>query len=183
MRILLFFVALQTCLFSQERFITAHVFDQLGNNLFQIAATCALAWDNGAIPYFPDLLHKPMDYGHVFFRLNTHPPSSAVSCVYQEPSLAYHPIPFQNRMHLDGYFQSEKYFSHHRERLLKLFAPSFRDLYYMQRKYQWLIQHPRTVGVQFATILKIHQGGLITNTEEIMWKKRWLFFQTTLYSS
>lgn len=151
--VLAFFIAMQTCLFSENSYITCWIGGQLGNNFFEVATACALAWDNNATAYFPDLIGEqgcniPLNYRHVFFRCNVCPPESEISVRYEGAPFNFKPIPFHSKMRISGLFQSEKYFAHHRERLLKLFAPHPADLQYMQRKYQWLMDHPHTVGLQ-----------------------------------
>ncbi|MBI2743552.1 MAG: alpha-1,2-fucosyltransferase [Chlamydiales bacterium] len=132
----------------EKGFVIANIYGQLGNNLFQVAAASALAWDNGVDPYFPSFRSSSPVYQRVFFRVNRRPPHQNISFEWNEPSYAYTPIPYQPNMRMIGYFQSEKYFAHHRERLLELFAPHPDDLAYMKQKYQWLFEHPNTVGVQ-----------------------------------
>ena len=183
-----FFVCLFTlpvCLFSETAYITGRLYSQLGNNLFQAATTCALAWDNNAMPYFPDLydLHyQTWCYPHVLFRLNPTPPSSEVSCIWREPSYAYHPIPFQPQMCLDGYYQTDKYFAHYRERLLRLFAPHPKDMQYMLRKYLWLIEHPHTVGVQLRYYHEDPNGiGFIQYGRDYLEKAMALFPSNSLF--
>ncbi len=142
-------------LFSDKPYIIGTISAELGNNLFQVATAYALAWDNGAEPYFPELTNhggfnpqnSPVNYEHIFFRCKISSPGPA-HFHWDEPTFAYHPIPYQPYMRLAGYFQSEKYFHHHRKRLLELFAPRADDLKYMKRKYAWLIEHPCSVGVQ-----------------------------------
>lgn len=132
--------------FNTERpFVTVHLMGQLGNNLFQVATASALAWDHGVELSLSEMW-PISNLHHVFFRCSikqVHPSSE-----WKEPDLAYHPIPYTPNMKLIGYFQSEKYFAHHRERLLELFAPSVEDQAYMEKKYGWLIHSPNTVGVQ-----------------------------------
>lgn len=121
---------------------------QLGNQFFQIAAACALAWDNAAEPYFPDWdFDRPLN-NHVFSRINKKKPETTVAFEWRDPASSYTKIPYQDNMKIAGYFQSEKYFSHHRNRLLALFAPCEDDLAYMKKKYTWLFDSPHTVGVQ-----------------------------------
>lgn len=141
--------------------VMANLYGQLGNNLYQIAAASALAWDHGAEPYFPhldptaeqyfpghDLGPKPSACEHIFFRCKKKAPNEPVTFVWNEPSNRYHPIPFQAHMKINGYFQSEKYFAHQRQRILELFAPHPDDLEHIREKYGWLLDHPHTVGVQ-----------------------------------
>lgn len=136
-------------------FVQAEIRGQLGNNLFIVATTCALAWDNNAVAYFPHLRYYytlnpqnvPSNISHIFYRCNVSQPSRPIAFSWSEPSFAYHEIPFHSDMSLHGYFQSEKYFVRHREKLLQLFAPHPDDLKYVQTKYQWLLEHPCTVGI------------------------------------
>jgi hypothetical protein len=48
---------------------------------------------------------------------------------------------------LDGYFQSEKYFVKHKDKIIEHLAPREDDLAYIMQKYGNLLSHPRTVGV------------------------------------
>jgi len=137
-------------------FVEAELRGQLGNNLFIVATACALAWDHDADAYFPELTFKyaynweniPLNLSHIFFRCNLSAPPRDISFNWNQPSFSYHPIVFQPDMKIHGYFQSEKYFSHQRERLLELFAPHPDDFDYIQTKYEWLLEHPCSVGIQ-----------------------------------
>lgn len=129
----------------KKPFVTVHLMGRLGNHLFQVATASALAWDRGVNVYLPPI-ERASYLEHVFFRCAIQPVRP--SCEWREPDLAYHPIPYSPNIGLIGYFQSEKYFAHHREKLLELFAPSLEDQKIMEKKYGWLIHHPRTVGVQ-----------------------------------
>lgn len=142
---------------STKPYVTAEIRCQLGNNLFIIATANALAWDNQCEVYFPDLIdrYEPRNpqnvkpnYYHVLFRNSVEPLPRPTSCTWWEPSFAYHPIVFRPDMKLEGYFQSEKYFAHHRQRILELFAPHPDDLDYMKKKYGWFIDQQNTVGIQ-----------------------------------
>lgn len=147
-------------LFSESEIVIGVIKGQLGNNLFNIAAACALAWDHNAIPYFPNLLNPQVperpeniavNYAHILFRCNLLVPEAynhRPFHYWREPSFLYHPISYRPNIIVDGFFQSEKYFAHHRARLLELFAPLPEDLRYVEQKYQWIIEHPCSVGIQ-----------------------------------
>jgi hypothetical protein len=124
--------------------ITGKLSGQTGNVCFEIAATSALAWDHGAEAYFPDLEHYPEDFKNLFFRCKTTPPSKIISGI----ALEAFPMIYKNKLRIHGYFQSEKYFAHQRERILELFAPSESMLKYIKTKYEWLLKQSNTVGVQ-----------------------------------
>lgn len=139
-----------------KAFVQANLPGQLGNQLFTIAAAHALAWDNDAEACIPDLVGQqnydiPTNRDHIFFRCDTSSPR-AVSFQWGEPSHRYHPIEFHPDMQLLGYFQSEKYFAHHREKILQLFAPRPDDWSYIQNKYQWLMDHPLTVAIHVREV-------------------------------
>jgi hypothetical protein len=118
--------------------------------MFEIATTCAFAWDNGADPYFPDfipLLSYSQSLDHGFFRCALTPPKQEVSCERSTPGFGYESIPFTNGMRLSGYSQNEKYFSHYRNRLNQLFAPKEDDPQYIKRKYKKILNHPHSICI------------------------------------
>jgi|GEM_PF-626309 len=132
----------------EKPFVSARIYGRLGNNLFQVAAASALAWDNGARAIFPDLSSNPESLAHVFFRFDASNLPAKPSLVWNEPAYAYSPIPYFPDMELIGYFQSENHFKKYRERLLHLLSPHPKDLEYIRKKYYWLDEMPDTVGVQ-----------------------------------
>lgn len=130
-------------------YVIGGLMGQLGNQMFEIATTCALAWDNGVEAYFPDL-SRAMDndvYHHIFFRCNVIPPSDEISIQYMDSPWEFKPIPYQPKMRLVGYFQNEKHFAHHRDRIVQLFAPHPADLQYVKKKYGKMLSHPKTVSI------------------------------------
>jgi hypothetical protein len=145
----------------QKPYVIGELYGQAGNNFFQIAATCALAWDNNAEPYFPGLSIIPSLYHHFFSRCKVYPPSKEVSFVGGggPPHQAYAPIPFHPSMKVDGYLQSEKYFVHHRERIVNLFAPCLQDMQYIRKKYKAILSNPQTVGVQIRHYFEDPSGS------------------------
>lgn len=152
-RNLLFFLILNLPVYAIDPppFVTGTILGGLGNQMFQVATTSALAWDNQAQPYFPDFEstsnYPDGTYTHFFFRFEIFPPIREISYVFEAPPFGYYPIPFQSGMKIAGYFQNEKYFAHHRERLIALFKPHPDDLKAIETRYQWLIGNPNTVSV------------------------------------
>ena len=173
MKISLICLFLFTSLFGENYngFVTAEIEGQLGNNLFNIAAASALAWDHGAVTAFPDLItrYEPnhpanvsLTYQHILFRCPVDLPSELqnqhISMYWSEPSFRYHEIPFQPNMKIYGYFQSEKYFARHREKILEIFAPHPDDMSYISNKYREILDHPCTVGIQIREIWEDADG-------------------------
>ncbi len=103
----------------------------LGNQMFQIAATYALALRNGDECGF-DLhnCYTPLQ-GSASDRYKSNILSNVRNIVniksefyYNEPNFAYNEIPYSKDLLINGYFQSEKYFSDFKAEILKLFKIS-----------------------------------------------------------
>lgn len=133
---------------NQKPYIIGNLLGQAGNNFFQIATTCAVAWDHDADPYFPQLGSLPTLYHHYFSRCKALPPSEEISFDFEEQNGQYTPIPYQPNMRISGYLQSWKYFDHYKDRLIALFSPIKKDKTYIEKKYDYLLNHPNTVGIQ-----------------------------------
>lgn len=134
-------------------FIVGKLHDRFGNQLFEIAATLSLALDHKAEALFPDLkLRKdegiPLNYEMVFFRLNSTYPKEKIDFHYKQPLDFHFEKPkFVPNMMLTGYFHSEKYFKHNKEKILPLFEPKPEIYAYIKKKYPYLSQHPQTVAI------------------------------------
>jgi hypothetical protein len=134
---------------SERPFVSAKLCGQLGNQFFQIATAYALAWDHGVDVCFTDWDYAPgwkTNRHHFFFRCN----DQALGRVEHEvslPGFGYYPIDFRPNMMLQGFYQNEKYFVHHRARLLELFAPHEKDLKIVRKKFGWILDHPESVSV------------------------------------
>lgn len=163
MRIVYFFLGCLSCLFHLESreepcFIVGDIQYQLGNQMFQVAAVYSLALDNHCEAYFPDLATQfwwnfSTNREQVFWRLNTSNPPQPYESQFSDPHFNYTPIPFTPRMRIRGLFQSEKYFVHHKQEILDLFAPSQAIENYLRSKYKALLSQPVTVGVHVRTYL------------------------------
>ncbi len=86
-------------------------------------------------------------------------------------------------MKISGYFQNEKYFAHHRDRLLNLFAPHPDDLKYIQNKYGWIINHPNAVSVHLRYYYSEKPGedSFIQYEREYFEKAMALFPESSLF--
>lgn len=139
------------CLHSD--FIVGDMMGQFGNQMFVIAATTSLALDNGAIPYFPDFnrsdLGLAFNYENVFYHLNANDPPTPIKTYYIEPHFYFDPIPYQPNMGLRGWFQSEKYFKHHKQEIVDLLSPHPEIVDYLTQKYGDVIAHPKTVSIHY----------------------------------
>lgn len=138
-------------LWSQSKdFVTAELIGELGNQFFIIAAAHSLALDHDACATFPALdesMEKniPLNRKHVFPHVNAERPESF--SLYREPHFHYAPIPYVPNIKLHGYFQSEKYFAHHKQEIVNLFAPSEEIMAYLRGKYSDILDDPYTVSI------------------------------------
>jgi hypothetical protein len=133
--------------------ISAKLKGGLGNIMFQIAATYALAMDNDDECVFR---HQVSNQHGTPSIDNTNGILSRVNFAmisdfnpqhfYREPHFHYNKIPYINNLLIDGYFQSEKYFSHRREDIINLFSPTEEVNEYLTSKYSHLFAN-ETIGV------------------------------------
>jgi len=94
---------------------------KLGNQLFQMAATIALALENGdsyGFPLWEHEQHFPNLKGCFYENILPGPE-------YKEPTFGYRPIPYRSSLRLSGFFQSEKHFAKHADRIRWLFTSKY----------------------------------------------------------
>lgn len=122
----------------------------LGNLLFQIATCLSLAIDNNCKAIFPDLKNnKYGDYkNNILHRIDISGDKSFVKSVYHEPHAHnYKKIKYTKNMKMYGYFQSEKYFHHNRNKILEQLEPSDELLVYLNSKYPDYINKDNVVSL------------------------------------
>lgn len=159
-QVLVFIFITSTALLSAKPFVIGRLWTgQLGNQFFEIAAAVSLALDHDADVFFPDFAVKtidgiPTNYKHVFFRLNATVPKEKIQAYYIEPTYSYTPIPYHQNMCIQGYFQSEKHFAKHKQKILELFAPSSEIREYLESKYQQLLKSQKTVSIHVRSYWK-----------------------------
>lgn len=132
---------------------------QLGNQLFVVASTLAFAWDHDMDALFPDLnclcLNIPINKARIFFRLDSSPlPRPIEHTFIHGNNFVKVDIPVIGDQYLWGYYQTWKYFDHHRERIQRMFAPKPEDEIFIKEKYDTLLSHPLTVGLHVRTFNK-----------------------------
>ena len=95
--------------------------------MFQIAATYGYALDNIVKPVFDFnramKVHEDINIYRSNILRNIEIGKGFADVLYQEPSFKYTRIPtlVKGDIYLDGYFQSEKYFIKHHEKIRELF--------------------------------------------------------------
>src|SRR3990167_1690880 len=115
-------------------FITSKLYGRMGNQMFQIAATMGAAWKHGAEFLIPRYTGTKPGHGGDPLYFNHFPEYQGqhIKFNFHENGHGYKEIKYSPDMCIDGYFQSEKYFSHIREEVLMWFEKAF-DLTRPQR--------------------------------------------------
>jgi hypothetical protein len=121
--------------------ITCFLQGGLGNQLFQIATTTALALRNNDFACFDIDGHRIGLQGrnasnyktNIYRNLLDHKLDTDI--IFNQNGHHYEEIPYQENLKLIGYFQSEKYFEDYKEYILKLFEPTEEILQYINEKY------------------------------------------------
>lgn len=112
--------------------VTCKLYGRMGNQMFQIAATIALALRNKTDYIIPKESANPELWPRYFDfpveEVNIPKRKDKRGC-YAEKNHYYEPLPYWDGIILDGYFQSEKYFSDFRAEIINAFG-----LYYSHWK-------------------------------------------------
>lgn len=110
--------------------VTCKLMGGLGNQMFQAATTLAYAWDNNLDPVFPkttdmNCTRKKSYVDTVLRKLNRPDKINGSFLLYKEPKYSYSELPVGGKnIYLHGYFQSWKYFDHHRSKIIEMFEPT-----------------------------------------------------------
>lgn len=131
--------------------ITCHLMGGLGNQLFQVAATLATAQDKGKKPIFPPKTNqscsRKISYNDTYFHKlerTNHPLNYPM---FKENGFDYKPINIKNDTKLFGYFQSEKYFNHHRKYILDTLTLPEKLKETLDNKYTNIVNKDNTVSI------------------------------------
>lgn len=140
--------------------ITCKFSGRLGNNLFQAAATIALAKKNNTEAVFP-ACNSQYDYAswldNRLPRISTAQEHKISTHFHETVKQMFHPVKiyFQQNMCLNGYFQTEKYFEDIREELLKIFALP------IPMQHGYVIPSPFTGLIDAAVSIHVRRGDYL----------------------
>ena len=137
---------------NQEKYVSPRMLGRLGNQMFQIATAYSFAIDNGCslklstkngvYQSLDGQLGDPLEYkDNIYSKIDFI--ENATNCdVFKQSGFEYSPISykFENNLYLEGHFQSEKYFSHNRNRIVELFRICENDKKYIDSKYGELLK-------------------------------------------
>lgn len=108
---------------------------RLGNQLFQAATAIAYAIDNNQPYHIPPVTVNPMLWkSYLVKHQNKHFNVKLPRITIQESAHSYTPLPKFHKdwegknVILEGFFQTSKYFDHHRERILTLFNIPYKPI-------------------------------------------------------
>jgi len=120
-------------------YITTNHMGGIGNVMFKLAASISLAIDNKVDYIFSNEFIRPLDmevvtngfpdyrvyYGNILRSIDFIDKLPDNYLIYGEPSFNYSPIPYtpNTNLLLEGYFQSEKYFSNNKEKIIEFYKP------------------------------------------------------------
>lgn len=138
---------------------------QLGNQLFQTSTGLVYAWDHNLKPVFPGLNRNSDNLSYnkdnFFFRLDSsEAPFPLKKYSTSHPNYEALPDNLKNVI-LEGGFFSWKYFHHHRDKILEIYAPAQKVVDKLNSKYEKLISLDNTVAIHVRTYSKsVHEEGL-----------------------
>ena len=159
---------------------TPGYFGWLGNQMFQYAAVASLAKEIGASFGFPKNTPNLFDV----FNLTAEKDPAPSMYLYKEEGFHYHPLPETSEdVTLFGYFQSEKYFSKHKDFIKKEFtfkkqltdAPSGKISLHVRRGDYLNLQehHPPCTMSYYNKAMDLFPGGqFLVFSDDIDWCKR-----------
>tara|TARA_Y100001972_G_C7611547_1_gene306591 strand:+ start:158 stop:946 length:789 start_codon:yes stop_codon:yes gene_type:complete len=137
--------------------IAAETKGRLGNQMFIVATATSLAIDNNDTAVFPKYVVcvTPPTERETSIHRNTvlkdvryvNDFSFIEHTFTESPDHSYTPIEYKNNMFLNGYFQSEKYFNHNRNKIIDLFSPIPQINNLLNKKYQNIIYNNKVVSV------------------------------------
>lgn len=107
--------------------VTCKLYGGLGNNLFQISCVLAYVLRHNMEYFIPNIVQNPHydNQGAYIFADVNYSDQVIDFPVYKEPHFHYAEIPKFENVILDGYFQSEKYFSDFRKEIMQAFDIPF----------------------------------------------------------
>ncbi len=138
-----------------DSFVTLDYLGQTGNCLFQTAAAVAYALDNNCNLYIRQKEVKKKHLKNYLWRIPRNKPANKFETVYfQQYPYNYEKIPNIPNLKLNGYFESEKFFQSHKDKIIDLYSPSKRILSLLHTKYKKIINHPNSVALHIRTFYK-----------------------------
>jgi hypothetical protein len=139
--------------------VCANLKGGLGNYMFQISAALSLSLENNDIFIIDESKSMTVHNNVLFYKSNIFRNFnfgvSGNLKKYDEPFFHYKNIVYEKNLIIDGFFQSEKYFSNHLEELLKLFSIDDFNKDLLKKKYNYIdFENSCSVHVRRGDYLK-----------------------------
>lgn len=153
--------------------ITCQLLGGLGNQLFQIATTLAVALEHEDEAVFDLNGHRQLsllgggpaqqgsraiDYKTTIYRNLIDRQIPPCKYIFKEQEFSYRPIAYQSGMMLVGFFQSEKYFIKYRQNLLDIFTPDRQVIEELRSKYGFILERPNCA-------IHVRRGDYVNRTQ------------------
>jgi Glycosyl transferase family 11 len=145
--------------------ITCQLLGGLGNQLFQIATTLAVALEHEDEAVFDLNGHhqlsqgsRAIDYKTTIYRNLIDRSLPLSKFIFKEQGFGYQPIAYQSGMMLVGFFQSEKYFIKYRQNLLDIFTPESQVIEELKSKYAVILERPNCA-------IHVRRGDYVKRTQ------------------
>lgn len=108
--------------------VTCKLWAGAGNQMFMISAVIGYAKKHGIDYFIPDKTIAPHVWPAIFTQFPKHPNKLERMFLYKEPEHSYNEIPYHESICIEGFFQSEKYFSPCREDIIDAFQIPYKRL-------------------------------------------------------
>jgi hypothetical protein len=145
--------------------ITCQLMGGLGNQLFQIATTLALAIEHQDLAVFDLNGHHQLSQGNKAIHYKTTIYRNLIDrqippykYIFREQDFEYQPIAYRSDMMLVGVFQSEKYFINYRKELLDIFTPKSQVIDELKSKYRSILEQPNCA-------IHVRRGDYVNRTQ------------------
>jgi hypothetical protein len=141
----------------------------LGNQMFQIAVAYAMARRNNDECAFN--FSESGYFRNILSQFSQLPERWTPELEYFEIGFDYNVIPYHSNMRLNGYFQSEKYFSDYRDDIIRMFSnqsivETLRDLYPWENSVSIHVRHEDFL--QFNTMEELPSVGYYQRAVDII---------------
>jgi len=155
--------------------IAAELLGRLGNQMFIISTAYSLALDNNdkcVFPYkssgiIPSDKQTQIYFKTIYKNLNFTDSFNFIENTHYEPEdQSYLKIDYKPNLLLKGYFQSEKHFSHNREKILELFKPIKEVENFINKKYDKIFTEDYvSVHIRRGDYLRLSDYHTVLNKE------------------
>lgn len=159
--------------------VTTKLWARVGNQMFMISAVIGYAVKHKMDYFIPDKTIAPHIWPTYFPQFPKVPKHLEIMFEYNEPAHEYTEIPFHPSICIEGYFQSEKYFSHCRPDILSAFQIPYKKIEFVSIHVrrgdylQYRDKHPPVTYeyIKEAVLMFIEKGynSFVVCSDDIKW--------------